>query len=117
MGGKTLWISRPDQLNALKSVSRHDIIDRLIALGPLPVRAIAAALGRKPTAVYRHLRILERAGLIVAVETSGTRGRPANVYRAAAPLLRTARAPRDPRNRKIMAGIIKNTAAHAAREY
>jgi DNA-binding transcriptional ArsR family regulator len=117
MGGKVYWISKPEQLRALKSPLRHDILDRLTALGPLPVRSIAAALGRQPTAIYRHLRMLERVGLVVAVETSGTRGRPANIYRTIAPLVRLARAPRDPRNRKVMASIARSTAAHAAREY
>lgn len=43
--------------------------------------------------------------------------RPANIYRAIAPLVRLARAPRDLRNRKVMASIVRSTAAHAAREY
>jgi predicted ArsR family transcriptional regulator len=117
MSRKIHWIATPEQLSTLKSSVRHDILDRLVALGPLPIRSIAAALERKPTAIYRHMRILERAGLVVAVETSGTRGRPANIYRAIASVVRIAPELRDPRNGRGVASIVRSTAAQAAREY
>jgi predicted ArsR family transcriptional regulator len=117
MTRKTYWISRPEQLSALKSPLRQDILDHLVALGPLPVRTLAAGLGCNTTAIYRHLQILEQVGLVASVHTSGELGRPAGVYRAIAPIVRTARAPRDPRNRKVMASAAKATALRAAREY
>jgi predicted ArsR family transcriptional regulator len=111
------WIAEPRQLRALSAPVRHDILDRLTALGPLPVKELADVLGRKPTAIYRHLITLEKLGLVEASRTSGTRGRPAMIYRAAAPRMRIARAPRVKGNRAPMAKIASAMARQAAREY
>lgn len=111
------WISEPRQLRALSTPVRHDILDRLTALGPLSVKELAEALGRKPTAIYRHLITLEKLGLVESSRMSGGRGRPAMIYRAAAPLMRIARAPRMKSNRAPMAKIANAMARQAAREY
>jgi predicted transcriptional regulator len=112
-----LWVMRKDQLEALTSTVRHDIIDHLVALGPLSVAGLAMSLQRRPTAVYAHLRRLERVGLVVAVQVRRRRGRPALLYQAIAPLIRLARAPRDPANRAVMARIAKAVASQAAKDY
>jgi DNA-binding transcriptional ArsR family regulator len=117
MGRRVYWITKPEQLKALTSPARHDIVDRLTALGPLSVRALAAALGRKPTAIYRHLVTLERLGLIHATGEAGARGRPAMIYRTVAPVMRLARAPRNKNNHAPMAKIASAMARQAAREY
>ena len=111
------WISEPRQLRALSTPIRHDIVDRLTALGPLSVKELAHALGRKPTAIYRHLITLEKLGLVESSRMSGGRGRPAMIYRAAAPVMRIARAPRVKGNRAPMAKIASAMARQAAREY
>jgi len=116
-GEKVHWIAEPRQLKALSTPIRHDIIDRLTAMGPLSVKALANVLGRKPTAIYRHLITLEKLGLVEASRTSGGRGRPAMIYRAAAPQMRIARAPRVKGNRGPMAKIANAMARQAAREY
>ena len=117
MTQKTHWISTPEQLKALESPLRHDLLDRLTALGPSSVSVLAAALGCRPTAIYRHIRFLERLGLVFPIKKTGARGRPATVYSLIAPRVRAARAPRDPRNRATMARIAKTMATVAAREY
>ena len=117
MNNRVFWITRPDHLKALSSPIRHDIVNRLNALGPLSVSSLAAALGRKPTAIYRHLVTLEKLGLIVATGASGVRGRPAMIYRPAAPLMRLSRAPRNKNNRAPMVKIASAMARQAAREY
>ena len=111
------WISEPRQLRALSTPIRHDIVDRLTALGPLSVKELAHALGRKPTAIYRHLITLEKLGLVESSRMSGGRGRPAMIYRAAAPVMRIAPAPRVKGNRAPMAKIASAMARQAAREY
>lgn len=115
-GDKARWMIEPRQLRALSTPVRHDIIDRLNALGPLSVKGLADALGRKPTAIYRHLLTLERLGLVEAARASGKRGRPAMIYRAATPI-ELARAPRVKSNRAPMAKIANAMARQAAREY
>ena len=117
MSKRIHWISRLDQVKTLTSPIRHDIVDRLTALGPLSVRALADALGRKPTAIYRHLVALQKTGLVLASEVTGARGRPAMIYRPAAPVLRLARAARIKSNQRPMAKIARALARQAAREY
>ncbi|HXC56500.1 MAG TPA: helix-turn-helix domain-containing protein [Rhizomicrobium sp.] len=117
MAKPVYWISQREHLKALTSPIRHDIVDRLTALGPLSVKALAAALGRKPTAIYRHLVALERFGLVQAEMMRGARGRPAMIYRIAASRLRPARAPGPKTGRTPMAKIASAMARQAAREY
>jgi len=72
-------------LAALGSPIRVQML-RIIARGqPVSVKTIARTLGRKPNAVGQHLRILERAGVIVATRSEGGDGRAAN-YLLPAPL-------------------------------
>ena len=116
-GKQERWIAAPRQLKALSTPVRHDIVDRLTALGPLPVKGLASVLGRKPTAIYRHLITLEKLGLVAASRVSGARGRPAMIYRAAVPRMGIALAPRVNGNRSPMAKIASAMARQAAREY
>src|SRR3954470_21989321 len=96
------------QLEALTAPVRHDILDRVIAKGPMTVAEIGAALGRQPTAIYHHLRQLEAVGLRPAEAPSGTPskpGRPSLRYRAAGQERVATEASRDPANRGLVARI------------
>jgi DNA-binding MarR family transcriptional regulator len=61
-------LSESSTLSARPSASAHAhdfIIDFIVEHGHVPsVREIAAAIGRSPSTVHRHLRELERDGLI-----------------------------------------------------
>jgi hypothetical protein len=94
-----------------------DIIDRLVAVGPMSVKDIAAWTGKKPTPIYHHLQQMERVGLVRSTQESGTRGRPAAVYEAAGAVMRLARAPMKASNRKPMARIGRIVAGQAAKDY
>lgn len=110
------WVSQRNQILALINPVRHEIVDRLTALGPLSARELAHALGRKQTAIYQHLRTLERVGLILRNGKSGRRG-GATIYRTVAALVRLARAPQLAANRAIMARMATTVGAQAARDY
>ena len=110
------WVSKRKQLLALVNPVRHEIVDRLTALGPLSARELANALGRKRTAVYQHLRTLERCGLILKHGKSRPPG-TAVIYTPVAALVRLARAPQIAANRPIMAKMARTVGAHAARGY
>lgn len=117
-----LWVERKDQLETASSPVRFEIIDRLSAMGPLSVRDLAAAIGRRPTSIYHHLRQLEAVGLIrqAEVEASaegGEPGRPAVLYETVAPLIRLARAAKDPANRETMTQAARSMTQIAARDY
>ena len=108
------------QLEALTAPARHDILDRLIAQGPMTVADIAAALGRQRTAIYHHLRQMEAVGLIEAerpAAASREPGRPSLVYRAADPHIVATEASREPTNRKLIARAARAATAQTARDF
>jgi DNA-binding transcriptional ArsR family regulator len=111
------WVMRRDQLNAVTSAIRHDILDHLVARGPLSVHDLALSLHRKPTAIYSHLQRLLKVELVVAIRVSRKRGRPTLLFRPVAPLIRLARAPNNPRNRPVLARIAKTMSSQAATDY
>ncbi|HEU4724319.1 MAG TPA: helix-turn-helix domain-containing protein [Candidatus Eisenbacteria bacterium] len=113
----TYWIDRPEQIRALASPLRHEIGDRLAAQGAMTVADLARALGRRPTAIYHHLKKLESVGLIRAREETGERGRPAVLYETVAPRMRLARAGRHAKNRRPLARAGAAAAAQASRDY
>ena len=116
MNKKIHWITTK-QLKALQNSIRHDLMDRLTALGPSTVKALSSAMRCKPTAIYRHIQFLENIGLVTAIQATSERGRPATVYKAVAPLIRAARAAKNPRNRRVLAQNAKATATLAYRSY
>lgn len=88
MSKKVRKITDRRQVEALASPVRLAIVDRLIAQGPLSVRALAASLGRTSTSIYQHLVVLQKLRLVSAGKNKAGRGRPAAVYRTTAPLIR-----------------------------
>lgn len=119
---KIFWITRPDQLRALTSSVRLDIMDRLGAQGPMSVRQMAAATGKNATPIYHHLEKLEKVGLVRRASPTDMRsppagGRPAVVYEAPGELMRLARAPTLSANRPIMASIGHIAASQAGKDY
>lgn len=67
-------IKRLDQIKALVAPTRQEIVDALETVGPAPVSAIAACLGRAPDSLYHHIRVLVEVGLVRKVD-SRIRGR------------------------------------------
>ncbi|MGN6149543.1 MAG: helix-turn-helix domain-containing protein [Rhizomicrobium sp.] len=114
---RVYWITRKDQLDGLANAVRLDILDRLVAMGPMSVKDLSASLGRRSTAIYHHLELLESLELVRKTNASGGRGRPASLYQAAGQLIRAARAPVKPENRAPAAKIARVVAAQAAKDY
>ena len=73
------------QLHALSTVVRQEIIDAVRHLDSFSVSDVAREMGRPADSLYFHMRILERAGLIVAQGERVTDRRPETVYRSCAP--------------------------------
>ncbi len=99
---RTYAIRRPDQIAALASVARIEIVDVLAGVGTCSVAALAAALGRPADSLYYHLRDLVRVGLVVPVGKGRGRRRGEALYRAVAPRLAVIYAPKDPENVRAM---------------
>jgi predicted transcriptional regulator len=114
---KVYWITRKDQLRVLASAIRLDILDRLGAQGPMSVKQLAASTGKNATPIYHHLDQMQKVGLVRRASASETRGRPAVVYEAPGELIRLARAPTIPANRRPMARIGHIAASQAGKDY
>lgn len=83
-------ISRADQIRAIASPVRQEIVDALDSMRASTVAALAARLGRKPDALYFHVRALERVGLLRRVGTVGEGRTEAAVFDVAGRPLRLA---------------------------
>jgi predicted transcriptional regulator len=81
-------IASKKQLTALTSASRQEILDVLMQMGAASVAELAATLGRPPDALYYHLRILLRAGLVENAGNRKTGRRQEALFRAIARDLR-----------------------------
>jgi DNA-binding transcriptional ArsR family regulator len=80
-------IESPQQLRALASAARQEIVDVLSRMGTVTVGELAATLGRPADALYYHLRVLVRVGLVIPVGSSTKRGRQEARFRTVAPEL------------------------------
>ncbi|KAA3614377.1 MAG: ArsR family transcriptional regulator [Planctomycetota bacterium] len=58
-------IQRQEQLEALTSPPRQEIVSTLESAGTLAVAELAELLGRAPDSLYYHLRKLRQVGLVV----------------------------------------------------
>lgn len=115
---KDYWISDPAQIEASANAVRTEINDLLVAAGPMNVREIAHNLGRNVTAVYHHLKLLEKVGLIESLpQESSPRGRPHVVYRTVGKRLRMRRAAENEALRPLVAKCAKVVAAQAGKDY
>ena len=61
-------IGKSDQLRALASPMRQELLDVLEAAGPSAISELAERLGRAPDSLYFHVRELVRVGLVIEVE-------------------------------------------------
>jgi DNA-binding transcriptional ArsR family regulator len=84
-GEKTLLISTPEQLRALRTPLRQEIVRTLVGEGSCTVRELAEALGREPAALYYHVHALVDAGIATEGGTRGAGGRAERVYSPVAP--------------------------------
>src|SRR5689334_13072601 len=75
-------VSRLDQLSALASPARVDLIEALTRLGTASLAELAAALGRPADGLYYHVRALEKVGLVAAAGTRRVGGRSERLVRA-----------------------------------
>ncbi len=107
-------ITRPDQLVALASPARQEIVDVLSRLGLATAGEVAGALGRPADGLYYHLRALQRTGLVRAAGSRGRgRGEEA-LYRTAAPELMLGH---DARNGRQVSSIVRSMLRLGIRDY
>jgi DNA-binding transcriptional ArsR family regulator len=113
-----LWVTRPEHIRALASPMRQRILDRLEAIGPCSVRALASSLGAAPDSLYYHVRQLEQIGLLVVGRRrqAGRRSQEA-VLSLKSPKWRIAYAPGDPRTASAVLKVGRTILRQAQRDF
>jgi DNA-binding transcriptional ArsR family regulator len=114
---QTYWILEEHQLRVMASARRHDIVDRLVANGPMSVRELAGQIGAQPSALYHHMTKLLAAGLVVEAGSRPVGKRREQVYRTVAPRMRLARALSDNQHPDIVGEIVNALTRQMARDF
>ena len=114
---ETYWVLQRKQLRSLVSQRRLEIIDRLVAAGPLAAKELARLVGAQPSALYHHLRQLMDVGLVVEAGYRVVRRRREVLYMTRAPRIRLFRALRDPRNARDLISITDTMARQMSRDF
>ena len=73
-------IERRDQIAALESPVRQEVVDTIQATGPCSALEIAELMGRPADALYYHIRRLVAVGLLVPLEIRRRGRRDETVY-------------------------------------
>lgn len=76
-------LTEMEQVKALADPLRTRVLEALCQK-PMTTKQVALQLGEKPTKLYHHVEILERAGLVQLVETRPNRGTVEKYYQAVA---------------------------------
>lgn len=114
---ETYWVLQRKQLRSLVSQRRLEIIDRLVAAGPLSAKDLARLVGAQPSALYHHLRQLMEVGLVVEAGYRVVRRRREVLYMTRAPRIRLFRALRDPNNAREMTRITATMTRQMSRDF
>ena len=92
MSADAYWILKRDQVQALASAMRMDIIDHLASAGPQSIKSLARDLGVKPSALYHHINRLLGVGLILEAGTQVENRKSEKLYRTPSPRMRLKQA-------------------------
>jgi DNA-binding transcriptional ArsR family regulator len=105
------------QMRALAAATRQEIVDVLPRMGTVSVAELAAALGRPADALYFHLRILERVGLIRRAGSRPATRRRETLFRAVGPELSLSYQPGKKGNAREVNAIIASMLRLGIRDF
>lgn len=110
-------VLRQDQLEAVVSTRRHDIVDQVSASGPMSVKELASAIGVAPSSLYYHIEHLCAVGLLLEAgeRLSGTKLE--QLYTTPGRQMRLFRALQEPRNKRVMKEIVDALSKQASRDF
>lgn len=100
------WISGTEQLALMVSPRRHEIGDHLAASGPMSIKELARQIGAQPSALYHHIELMKKAGLVVVSGHRVANRKRETLYATPARRMRLIRALADPANREIFRDIV-----------
>jgi DNA-binding transcriptional ArsR family regulator len=110
-------IREKKELAALVSGARQEIIDVISQMKAPSVAELAAVLGRPADAIYYHLRILQRAGLVVHAGNRNRGKRQEQLFRGVSPDLRLEYRVGKGGNAREITAIIRSMLRLGARDF
>lgn len=102
---------------AIRSPVRTRILEILLAGSPMPVRDIAARMGKPPVPLYHHVKTLLAAGLVREAGTAGQGRESERLYAPAAKGFRVETDGLTKRGREDLAGLGAAHVRYALRRY
>lgn len=106
-----------DQIDALASAIRQEIVDTVVASGPCTARDIARELGRPSDSLYYHLRRLVEADLLEESRARGPSGKEQSFYQVKGHHLALRYVPDDPENVRRVSRVIATMLRVAERDF
>ncbi len=113
----TYQITDPDQLRAVVSTVRSDIMDQVAAFGPLSVREIGELTGAAPSSLYHHVQQLLAVGLLTLAGERHAAKKPEQLYDTPAPRMRMLEALQDPANHEVLNALVDALCKQANRDF
>jgi len=112
-------IREPEQIRALRSPVRQEIVDTVQSLGACSVAEIARELGRPADGLYYHLAALLRVGLLEEAGSRRHRGCEEVLYAPRSPQrpMRLHYAPEDPENVEAVLGVVASMLRMTERDF
>lgn len=110
-------VRRPDQIVALASPARQEIVDAASVAGPCLIAGLAELLGRRPDSLYYHVRSLEECGLLVRRGTRKTGRRHGAVYDVPGRPMKLRYEPGDPQNTRAVVAVVSGLLRLARRDF
>ena len=100
--GSTVVLKTPWQIRTVMHPLRFEIVERLQAEGPDSIAGLAAKLDRPANALTYHVRLLEKAGALVARGKRRAGRRHEVIYGTAASRIAVGADPRSPAARRVV---------------
>ena len=117
VGQHPFVISRVGDIRLLASPLRQAVIDAVAANGPLTVAEIGRLLRRRPDRVYYHVKLLARAGMLVASAGQSSSGRSEARFDVPGRPLMLLYDPASPANRREVARVVAAMLRGAGRDF
>jgi predicted transcriptional regulator len=93
-----------------------DIVDHLAGRGPMPIKILAHGIGREPSSIYHHVRLLVSVGLVIETGARVENRKSEKLYATPAPRMRVKKALGDRRNKAVMRKIVGALARESERD-
>lgn len=107
-------VERPEQIAALRSQVRQEVIEIICRYGPISVPEMAAKLARSDKSLYHHVKILVECDLVIE-DIVSIAGRQVRQYRAVSDQFVFPTNPTDTETIELVADVVSSGFRGAAR--